>query len=277
LRRNEYFDLVVIDVATEQKELHETCRRLKNDPQLELIPVLVMLRRDQAELRRALLQAGATCITVPDESGDLEHQCRNLIRTKHATDVFEDSEKVILMLARIIEGKDKYTQGHVERVSAYCVQLGQRMGLSDAQLAVLQKGGIVHDIGKIAVPDAVLNKAGPLTDDEYTEMKRHTVVGYDLLYPLRTFGPVLPIVRWHHERPNGTGYPDGIGGDDLPILARIASVADCFDAVTTSRPYRQGLSIEEALSILEGGAAKGEFDPDVVAVMRETVAGGDSA
>lgn len=275
LRRRNTFDLVVIDAASQHKNLHDICRRMKRDPELQLLPVLVLLRRDQSPLRSELIQIGAdSCLCLPDERDELVHRSRNLIRTKQATDVLEDSEKVMLMLARIIESKDKYTQGHVERVSAYCVQLGQRMGLSDGELAALQNGGIVHDIGKIAVPDVVLNKPGKLTPEEYTIMQRHAVVGYDLLHPLRTFGPVLPIVRWHHERPNGKGYPDGIGGDELPIIARIAAVADCFDAITTSRPYHTAMGIERALNILEEGATVGDFDPDIVALMREIATAG---
>ncbi len=270
LRSDATFDLVLIDASTEHQPLHELCRKMKQDTDLQLLPIMILFRSDQRELRRKVLRSGAdACLTIPEESEELLHRCTNLIRTKQATDVLENSEKVIFALACLIEAKDKYTHGHVERVSAYSVQLGQRLGVSDADLVALNKGGIVHDIGKIAVPDAILNKPGSLNPAEREVMQRHPVVGYDLLAPMRTFKSMLPIVRWHHERPNGTGYPDGIGGDELPLVARITGVADCFDALTTSRPYRPGFPLDRAIAILTSGATEGQFDPEVVALMCE--------
>ncbi|MEE9294015.1 MAG: HD-GYP domain-containing protein, partial [Phycisphaerae bacterium] len=201
--------------------------------------------------------------------GELLQRCRNLIRNKQAADALEDSENVIFALARIVEGRDKYTQGHVERVAACAVEIGTRMRLGDDEVATLYRGGVIHDLGKIAVPDAILNKPGRLDDHEWSVMKTHPVVGYDVLVRLRTFHDVLGIVRWHHERPNGRGYPDGIGGDELPLLPRIVAVADCFDAVTSARPYCQARTVNTALEVLTKGARCGDFDEDVVGVMCE--------
>lgn len=271
LRSDPSFDLVLIDAVTAHSRSLELCRRIKQQQNLSLLPVVILLHRDQAIMRSVALRWGADdCLTLPEQDDEIFHRCKNLIRTKQATDVLENSEKVFFSLARIIEGKDKYTQGHVERVSVYSVQLGQRMGLTDADIVALQKGGVVHDVGKVAIPDAVLNKLGPLDGEgEWDAMKRHPLVGYDLLAPLRTFRPVLPIVRWHHERPNGTGYPDGVGGGDLPLTARIVAVADCFDALTTARPYRGALPIQRSLDIIAEGAARGDFDPELVAILRD--------
>lgn len=271
LRSDDSFDLVVIDAAGESTKGLELCRRIKQDQSLYLLPVIVLLGRDHAQLHTVALRWGADdCIRVPEQDDELLYRGKNLIRIKHATDVLENSEKVIFALARMIEGKDKYTQGHVERVSAYAVQLGQQLRLPDSEIVALNYGGIVHDIGKIAVPDAVLNKPGALSDDEWQIIKRHPIVGCDLLKPLRTFGLVIPIVRWHHERPDGSGYPDGIGGDELPLLARIVAVADCFDALTTTRPYHDAFACERALDILSEDGRKGRLDPELVALLRET-------
>ncbi len=271
LRSDRSIDLVLIDGASEQTECLELCRRIKQDHNLSLTPVVGLLSQEQSILRKVGIRWGLDdCLTVPDQIDELLHRCKNLVRTKHATDVLENSEQMIYTLARLIEGRDKYTQGHVERVSTYAVQLGYAVDLPEEDILTLKKGGIVHDLGKIIVPDGVLNKPGPLDEgDELECMRRHPVVGYDLLAPLRTFRSVLPLVRWHHERPNGTGYPDGIGGSELSILVRIIAVADCFDALTTTRPYRGALSIETSLDILRKGGKDGDFDAEVVESLAE--------
>ncbi len=272
VRRNRATDLILVDATSDQMESLELCRRIKQDPALCLIPVILMVDDEGVFLRDVGLRWGVDdCLTMPAQEGEAFYRCRNLIRGKRSTDTFENSEKVILTLARMIEGRDAYTQGHVERVAAYAVQFGTALGLDKDDLTVLHKGGIAHDLGKLIVPDAVLNKPGPLTEqEEWDIIKRHPVVGHDLLAPLRTFHRVLPLVRWHHEKPNGQGYPDGIGGDELPLTARIIAVADCFDALTTRRPYREALPLDQALDILQAGAQKDDFDPDVVGVLMAT-------
>jgi putative two-component system response regulator len=271
LRRDHRFDLVLIDAIAEQYGALELCRSIKQDQKLHLLPVVILVGRDQEIMRSVGLRWGADdCVTTPDQNGELFHRCRNLIRTRQATNVLENSEKVLFTLARLIEGRDRYTHGHVERVSAYSVELGKRMGLSNGDIVALQKGGIIHDVGKIVVPDAILNKPGPLSNQDWEIVRRHPIVGHDLLAPLHTFESVLPIVRWHHERPNGTGYPDGIGGVELPLIARIVAVADCFDALSTARPYHEPYSVEESLGIMAEAAARDDFDRQVVALLVET-------
>jgi putative two-component system response regulator len=145
-------------------------------------------------------------------------------------------------------------------------------------LNALRIGGIVHDIGKVGIPDNVLNKPGKLTDEEMAVMQRHPVIGYEILKPLRTFRPILPIVRWHHERPNGTGYPDGVGGEKLPLLARITAVADVFAAICTDRPYRKAFPLPKCRQILSESAAAGQLDNDLVQALFNVLdAGGLSA
>jgi HD-GYP domain-containing protein (c-di-GMP phosphodiesterase class II) len=135
----------------------------------------------------------------------------------------------------------------------------------------LRTGGVVHDIGKIGIPEQILNKPGKLTAEEYEIMKRHPVIGYDILKPMRTFRTVLPIVRWHHEKPNGRGYPDGLQDKELPLLPRIASVADVFDALSTDRPYRKAMSFEQYREILLSDAEQGNLDMDVVRTLMRII------
>ena len=171
---------------------------------------------------------------------------------------------MILSLALTIEARDSCTGGHCQRLADYGVLLGGRVGLGADELAALHRGGYLHDIGKIAVPDAILLKPSPLTSVEYEVIKEHTVIGAKLCGDLRSFVPVRPIVRHHHERLDGSGYPDGLRGDDIPLLAQIVGVVDAFDAITTARPYRPARSREQAFAELRADVARGLFSGDLV-------------
>jgi putative two-component system response regulator len=173
----------------------------------------------------------------------------------------------IIALASIIDGERGYTQGHLRRVGMYSMELGRRIGVDATQLVTLQMGGVLHDIGKAWMPRAILQKRSALTEQERATMQRHSVIGYELLKPLPGFRAVLPIVRWHHERLNGTGYPDGLAGPEVPLLTRIVSVADVFDALSTDRPYRKALTLEECKSIMTEEAHAGKLDGQLVAVL----------
>jgi putative two-component system response regulator len=225
----------------------------------------------QKEIYRAeVFGAGADdCIQLPVSPNEILLRLSNALRVKRATDSLEEAASVITSLANAVEGRDAYTRGHVERVSAYSVELGRRVGCSPDDLSTLRMGGIVHDIGKVAVPDHILNKPGKLSDEEMAIIKRHPLVGFDILRPLRTFQAIRPIVRWHHERPNGTGYPDGLRGDDLPLLPRIVAVADFFDAISTDRSYRPAVSPEKCRETASSAADKEELDPLLVAALLE--------
>ncbi len=272
LRAQSSVDMVVADEGATNLNALELSRQIKRNEATRFLPVMILLSTGDDAHRVEVLQGGADDFLVePSLSGEFVQRCHHLIRNKRATDALEDSEDVIFTMARIVEGRDKYTQGHVERVAAYSAEIGTRMALRDADISALQKGGVVHDLGKVAVPDAILNKPGPLIDREWAVMRTHPVVGYDVLVRLRTFHDVLGIVRSHHERPNGKGYPDGLGGDDLPLLPRIAAVADCFDAVTTARPYHSPRSAQEAIRIIVEGSVVGDFDEEVAAVLADMV------
>ncbi|HEX9166514.1 MAG TPA: HD domain-containing phosphohydrolase, partial [Gemmatimonadales bacterium] len=174
----------------------------------------------------------------------------------------------VQMAARMLEKKDEYTRGHSDRVAEYGVRTAIQLGFTGAILEEIRLGGILHDIGKIGVRDAVLNKPGPLSPKEFEEIRLHVLAGEEILEPLRRDHPVvLDIVRSHHEHLDGTGFPDGLAGDEIPLLARVVSVADAFDAMTTSRAYRECRSATEALEELETWAGR-QFDPLVVAAFR---------
>jgi putative two-component system response regulator len=251
-------DLVLLDVNMPGIDGFEVCRRLKADPKTRLIPVVLITTFTASEDRIRGIEAGADdFLSKPPIIAELEARVRSLMRLKHYTDELDSAESVILSLGLTIEARDPYTKGHCQRLAMYATALGTRLGLADDQLVALNRGGFLHDVGKIGIPDAVLLKAGRLTASEYALMQQHTVIGDNLCSELRLLQDVRPIVRHHHERPDGTGYPDRLEGEDIPLLARILSVVDVYDALTTERPYKPALSRDLATRELRGEAAKG--------------------
>jgi len=219
-----------------------------------------------AEDRVRGIEAGADDILPkPFNVPELEARVRSLSRLKRYTDELDDAESVILSLALTIEERDPYTQGHCQRLAEYSVRLGECLGLPAQDIQALRRGGIVHDIGKVAVPDSILLKGGPLTSEELQILHRHPVAGENICAPLKSFHLVLPIIRHHHEKQDGTGYPDGLRGEQVPLTARVLQIVDVYDALTTSRPYKAALSIGEALAIMEAEVKKGWWDPGVFA------------
>lgn len=270
LRREANIDVVLLAPDGDLAPYTELCRQIKFDARTQFVCVIFALRTTAPTARAEVFAAGVDdCIQVPAAPGEVLLRLTNAYRVKRVTDSLEDATAVISSLANAIEGRDQYTRGHVDRVATYALEIGQRIGVTGDELATLRIGAVVHDIGKVAVPDHILNKPGRLTDEEFAIVKRHPVVGYDILQPLRTFRRALPIVRWHHERPNGTGYPDGLAGDALPLLPRIVAVADVFDALSTNRAYRAAMPPEKYRPILVDCAARGDLDPELVGVLFE--------
>jgi putative two-component system response regulator len=173
---------------------------------------------------------------------------------------------VVFALARTVEAKSPYTLGHSERVMQHSLRLARAAGVSEADCEVLHKGALLHDIGKIRIPDAILDKPGRLTDEEYKVVRLHPVQGAHIIEPLHALRDTLPLIRWHHERLDGRGYPDGLKGDTIPLLVRILSVADVYDALASDRPYRTSMPHEQCLAILRDDALRGGLDRDLVAV-----------
>jgi putative two-component system response regulator len=187
-----------------------------------------------------------------------------MLRNKAAIDSLEEAESILFALARAVESRDHYTAGHCERLATYSVALGSALGLSRYELVALHRGGFLHDIGKVAMPDRILHGTEKLTDEEWTVMKQHTLRGEEICRPMKSLAPVLPIIRSHHERWDGSGYPDGLAGEDIPLLARILQVVDIYDALTTKRTYKPQLTHQEAVRIMVEESKKGWRDQDLI-------------
>ena len=232
-------DVVLMDVNMPGVDGFEVCRRLKWDAATRLLPVILITGLTATEDRIRGIEAGADdFLSKPFATDELRARVRSFSRMKRFTDELESAESVILSLALTIEARDPYTRGHCERLARYGVALGARLGLDDEQRVALHRGGFLHDVGKVGVPDAVLLKPGPLTADERRQMERHPVIGATLCGGMRSLEAVRPIVRHHHERPDGSGYPDRLRGDAIPLLASVIGVVDAYDAMTTRRPYQ---------------------------------------
>lgn len=262
-------DLVLLDIMMPRMNGFEVCEKLKGSADSMLTPVVIVTSSSAPENRVRGIELGADdFLTKPFDRTELTARVRSLLRFKRYTDELERAESVVLALARSIESKDPSTEGHCERLSLYGARLGRRLGVSEEEIVALQRGGIIHDIGKVAVPDAILLKPEKLTPEEFAVIREHPVVGERICKGLRSFQPVLPIIRHHHEKLDGSGYPDGLRGEEISRVARIMSVVDVFDALTTERPYRKALPIENALAIMQEEVGQGWWDPAIFAEFR---------
>ena len=255
-------DLVLLDVMMPQLTGFQACAKIKANPDTYLIPVILITALSDKQDRIEGIKAGADdFLTRPVDRTELLARVRSLLKLKLRTDELERAESVLFTLARSIEGKDPYTHGHCERLAEYSARLAQHLGLAEEQVTALRRAGVVHDIGKIAVPDAILLKPSKLTADEWTLIREHPVVGERICAPLKSFRSVLPIIRHHHEKFDGSGYPDNLRGDDIPVAARVLQIVDVYDALTTERPYKKAFSITDALQTMKQEVAKGWWDP----------------
>jgi putative two-component system response regulator len=257
-------DLVLLDVQMPGMDGYEVCKRIKANPMTRLVPVVMITSLDRTSDRVRALEAGADdYMTKPVDRIELVARVRSALRLKSVYDSLDSAEQVIFALAAAVEAKDPYTEAHTQRVAEAARRIGMRLGLGPSDLDALYRGGLIHDIGKIGVPDAILLKPGPLDPEETMSMHLHPIIGENIVAPLRSGTNLLPIIRSHHEHYDGTGYPDRLAGANIPRLARIISVCDAFDALVSDRPYRQRKALDEALSILRGGA-KRQWDPEIV-------------
>jgi putative two-component system response regulator len=263
--KNERPDLVLLDVLMPGMSGLDVCLELKRNADTRFMPVVLVSGAQERHTRLAGLDAGADdFLNKPVDPEELRARVRSLMRLKRLTDDLESAESLFLTLGRIVEARDPCTEGHCERLTDYATEFGSYLRLDQDDLDALHRGAFLHDVGKIAIPDRVLLKKGRLTRKEFELMKRHTVIGEDLCRTVRSFDAVRPIVRHHHERIDGRGYPDGLGGDEIPLLAQIVSIVDVFDALTTDRPYRKALSTATAYAMMRADARAGWCQEDLL-------------
>jgi putative two-component system response regulator len=265
-------DLILLDIVMPGIDGFEVCRRIKNTPETRLTPVVLITGLSATEDRIKGINAGADdFLSKPIDFSELLARTRSLLRLKQYTDELENAETVLFTLAQSIEARDPYTRGHCERLAQMSSRLGERIAIADENIKALRWAGIVHDVGKVAVPDSIFLKPGPLTPEEILVMRKHSEVGERICAPLRSFRLVLPIIRHHHEKRDGSGYPDGLKGEEIPLTARILQLADVYDALTTDRPYRTAVASEVALSMMDEEATRGWWDRGLFETFRDMI------
>src|SRR6266513_6297097 len=259
-------DLVLSDVVMPGKSGYELCRELKENSATRLIPFVLITGLSEREDRVRGIESGADdFLNKPIFPEELFARVKSLIKLKEFIDELVIAESVLCTLGLRVESRDPYNEGHCERLAENASNLGRHLRLDDEEITALRRGGYLHDLGKIAVPDEILKKGANLTAEEWQVMKRHPLTGENICRPLRSLRLVLPIIRNHHEHFNGSGYPDGLQGADIPLLARILQVVDVYDALRTARPYKPALSHDQAAITMREEARAGLWDEELVA------------
>jgi putative two-component system response regulator len=278
LLESEKIDLVILDLMLPEMSGPELCRWMKARRATQLLPVLMITNIQGVENEIVGISSGADEFLIkPLHPAVVRTRVRAMLRNKSLIDSLEEAETILLALAQTVEHRDKYTGKHCQRLAVASVMLGEALGLGSQDLTALYRGGYLHDIGKIAIPDSILFKRGKLTAAEWEIMRSHPVRGEEICRPMQSLSHVLPIIRSHHERWDGSGYPDGLAGENIPLLARILQVADIYDALITERSYKQALTPEEALAVMEEEARRGWRDPELVPLFASTIQTNPSA
>jgi putative two-component system response regulator len=263
--RNQAPDLILLDVVMPGKSGYEVCRELKDDAKTRLIPIVMITGLTAREDRLRGIEAGADdFLTKPISSEELFARVSSLLKLKEFTDELETVDSVLCTLGLSVEARDPYTEGHCERLAQNASDLGRFLSLDEESLLALRRGGYLHDLGKIAVPDEILKKGSDLTEAEWMIMKQHPLTGEAICRPLKSLRRVLPIIRNHHEHSDGSGYPDGLRGEEIPLLPRILQVVDVYDALRTARPYKPAYGHEEAAITMRHEAEIGLWDAQLV-------------
>jgi len=258
-------DLLLLDVMMPGLDGYQVCAQLKTSEKTRLIPIIMITALTDIEDKIKGLNAGADdFISKPFNKHELMARVRSLLRIKSLHDDLDSSEDIILTLALALEAKDPYTKGHSERVAALAADLAKAIGLSDRAQDRIHKAGILHDIGKIGVSGKVLSKNSTLKSDEYDAIITHPSIGATICQPLKSLADIIPMIKYHHERYDGNGKPDGLVGDKIPLGARIISIADTYDAMTSTRPYRKAMKKEVALTVFEREINNGQWDQTLV-------------
>lgn len=258
-------DLILLDVMMPGMDGFEVCQRLKEDEQTRLIPVVFLTALNDRRSRIKGIEVGADdFLSKPFDRLELAARVKSLIRQKRLNEDLDHAEQVLFSIARAIESRDPVTGDHCERLVALGKAFGEYINLSRADIRDLIWGSYLHDIGKVGIPDAVLLKKGPLTPEEREIMNEHVKIGEKICQPLRTMRGVIPIIRHHHERWDGSGYPYGLVGEEIPYLAQVFQIIDIYDALTSERPYKRAFTSEEALEVINVETQKGWRNPNLV-------------
>ncbi|MDQ2944751.1 MAG: response regulator [Acidobacteriota bacterium] len=274
LLESERIDVIVLDLMLPGMSGPDLCRWLKDNRKTRFIPLLMLTNVQGVENEIAGISSGADeFLTKPLHPAVVRTRIKAMLRNKSLIDSLEEAENILIGLAQAVEHRDKYTGSHCERLAAYSVRMGMALKLPEEDLTALRRGGFLHDIGKISTPDAILFKPASLTADEWEVMKSHTIKGEEICKQMKSLAPVLPIIRSHHEKMDGSGYPDGLVGEQIPLLARILQVVDIYDALTTARAYKPAFSQEEALRMMAGEVRRGWRDPMLVELFARTIRG----
>ena len=267
-------DLLLLDVIMPGKNGYELCRELKENRETRLLPVVMITGLTDRENKIRGIEAGADeFLNKPIVPEELFARVKSLLRLKEFTDELDNAEAVLCSLGLSVEARDPYTEGHCERLSQAAGRLGAYLGLDSDSILALKRGGYLHDLGKIAIPDDILKKGANLTPEEWEIMRQHPIIGERICQPLRSLRSVLQIIRHHHEHWDGSGYPDGLVGEQIPLLARVLQVVDVYDALRTARPYKQAQRHDEAHETMFREADAGLWDPTMVNAWFEMLAG----
>lgn len=267
-------EVLLLDVRMPGRDGFQVCRDLKSHPVTRFLPIILVTATSNDGDRLSAIEAGADdFIAKPLNPIELKARIRALVRMKRYTDELESAEQLMITLAMTIEARDSYTEGHCHRLAKYGRQLGVALGLAEPDLRTLDYGGYLHDLGKIGIPDAILLKEGPLSPAEYEVMKTHTTIGERLCAGLRSLAAVQPILRNHHERVDGSGYPDGLRGSQIPLLAEIIGLVDVYDALASRRPYRPALASDVIVRTMREEVRRGWRRAELTEIWLEIVAG----
>ncbi len=266
-------DLLITDIHMPRMDGYELCCKVRSTPDIFLLPILMLTAPMSTEERVQCFDSGANeYLNKPFRHQEFIARVRSMLRYAYFRKQLENAEGVIFTLARVVEAKDAYTAGHIERVSTLAASIGRILSFNESECNVLARGGILHDIGKIGIPDLILNKPGKLSEAEFDQIKLHPETGEHICSKLKTLHPVLDIIRHHHERLDGSGYPDGLAGNEITIRARIMAVCDVYDALTSTRSYRLLMPHTKALDILRDGVKQGHWDPEIVGCLPTAIA-----
>jgi len=271
-------DVILLDVMMPGMTGFEVCQRIRSDPQIAEIPIIILTALDDRESLLTALKAGADdFIAKPFDRYELRARLLGITKLNRYQKLIQERSKLqeanqqllsayeatIEGWSRAMDLRDKETEGHSQRVTELTVRLAQGLAMGEEEIVHLRRGALLHDMGKLGVPDSILLKPAPLTDEEWAIMHKHPQLAYDMLYSIEYLRPALDIPYCHHEKWDGTGYPRGLTGEEIPIAARLFAVVDVWDALTSDRPYRPAWSEEEALAYIRGQSDK-HFDPQVV-------------